>query len=233
MDRMPRKDIQVDTTYGEAVFSGQPSEKKVYAFRLLPEQEGRDNDRYAYGEISVGADFAAGYPDKTGISVYIPYVPLYKQLYIRLEVTFPGGDWEYLTNPLDNGHWFPVYVLQTDSTLAPIKLSEMGRINAEGNFYLRFGEGYLTVYSGEDTDFVIEPALRQNEMFLLKSFAGNLYQYPATGVGLLDFLHSSLENTSLAAKLQSEFENDGMIINSAYMDSLTGELLLDVTEKNG
>ncbi len=89
------------------------------------------------------------------------------------------------------------------------------------------------MYSGEDTDFVFQPALRQNEVFLLKASAGNLYQHPTTGVGLIDFLHGNFENTGLAAKLQSEFENDKMIINNAYMDSATGEMLLDVIEKNG
>ncbi len=80
---------------------------------------------------------------------------------------------------------------------------------------------------------MFQPALRQNEVFLLKASAGNIYQHPTTGVGLIDFLHGNFENTGLAAKLQSEFENDKMIINNAYMDSATGEMLLDVIEKNG
>ena len=50
-------------------------------------------------------------------------------------------------------------------------------------------------------------------------------------MGLIDFLHGNFETTGLAARLQREFENDRMIINNAYMDSETGELLLDVTEK--
>ena len=78
----------------------------------------------------------------------------------------------------------------------------------------------------------MRPALRQNEMFLLKAASGNLYQYPTTGVGLIDFLHGNFENSGLAAKLQSEFENDRMTINEAYMNSQTGELLLDVTESD-
>ena len=66
---------------------------------------------------------------------------------------------------------------------------------------------------------------------MLKAAAGNLYQHPNTGVGLIDFLHSNLENNGLAAKLQSEFQNDRMIIRNAYMDSATGELLLETEEK--
>ena len=39
------------------------------------------------------------------------------------------------------------------------------------------------------------------------------------------------KNNGLAAKLQSEFQNDRMIIRNAYMDSATGELLLETEEK--
>ena len=71
----------------------------------------------------------------------------------------------------------------------------------------------------------------QNEVFLLKAFPGNLYQHPTTGVGLIDFLHGNFENNNLAARLQSEFKGDNMVIINAYMDSVTGELLLETEEK--
>ena len=87
------------------------------------------------------------------------------------------------------------------------------------------------MYSGSETDFEIGAAKAQNETFLLKASAGNLYQHPTTGVGLVDYLHSSLENNGLAAKLQSEFLSDKVIIKNAYMDSVTGELLLETEEK--
>ena len=64
-------------------------------------------------------------------------------------------------------------------------------------------------------------------MFLLKAFPGNLYQHPTTGVGLIDFLHGNFENNNLAARLQAEFKGDNMVIINAYMDSATGELLLE------
>ncbi len=102
-----------------------------------------------------------------------------------------------------------------------------------GVFNLVLQGGVLMLYSGEETDLMIRPAMGQNEVFLLKAFAGNLYQFPTTGVGLVEFLHGNFENTGLAAKLQSEFTADGMIIHNAYMDSASGELMLEVTEKNG
>lgn len=112
-----------------------------------------------------------------------------------------------------------------------IRLSEYAEVNADSLFRLVRRGGTLELYSGTDTDVRIGAALRQNEVFLLKASPGSLYQHPTTGVGLIDFLHGNFETTGLAARLQREFENDRMIINNAYMDSETGELLLDVTEK--
>ena len=87
-------------------------------------------------------------------------------------------------------------------------------------------------HNGANSDVSLSAYCALNdEAFLLKAAAGNLYQHPTTGVGLIDFLHSNLENNGLAAKLQSEFQNDRMIIRNAYMDSATGELLLETEEK--
>ena len=65
----------------------------------------------------------------------------------------------------------------------------------------------------------------------MKAAAGNLYQHPTTGVGLIDFLHSNMENNGFAAKLQAEFTSDKIIIRNAYIDSVTGELFLETEEK--
>ena len=50
-------------------------------------------------------------------------------------------------------------------------------------------------------------------------------------MGLIDFLHGNFENNNLAARLQAEFKGDNMVIINAYMDSATGELLLETEEK--
>lgn len=230
---MPRQDIHVDATYGEVTTTDNLTNKVIYDFVLLGRIDGADNDNYIYGEIVVPPGFEARYNDQAGIHLCIPYTPSYKQLVIRFRVDNPGGDTEYLINAADNRIWFGVYLENSDGERSLIRLSEIGRLNERSNYNLLLRHGYLAIYSGDDTDFLFQPALRQNEIFLLKAFAGNLYQHPTTGVGLIDFLHGNFENTGLAAKLQSEFEQDRMIINNAYMDSSTGELLLDVTEKNG
>ena len=132
-----------------------------------------------------------------------------------------------MVNPANNTPWFDVQ--RTGGVV--IRLSEYAEVNADSLFRLVRRGGTLELYSGTDTDVRIGAALRQNEVFLLKASPGSLYQHPTTGVGLIDFLHGNFETTGLAARLQREFENDRMIINNAYMDSETGELLLDVTEK--
>lgn len=230
---MPRQDIHIDARYGEVTTTDNLTNKVFYNLTLIPRVEGADNDRFSYAEISVPQDFEGRYRESSGIHIVLPYQPSRKQLRVRFKADNPGGDTEYLVNASDNRIWFTVYREGTHGEKTEILLSEYGTINFNGNYNLLLRQGYVVVYSGEETDFQFRAALRQNEAFLLKAAAGNLYQYPTTGVGLIDFLHGNFENSGLAAKLQSEFENDKMIINNAYMNSETGELLLDVTEKDG
>ena len=84
-----------------------------------------------------------------------------------------------------------------------------------------------------DSDLMITPSLSQDKIFLLKANASNLYQFPKTGVGLINFLHGNFENTGLATKLQQEFEADGLTITNAKIDSSTGDLYIEVRESNG
>lgn len=230
---MPRQDIDIDAKYGEVTTTDNLTGKVIYDFALLSDVDGADNDHFIYGEICVSPGFESRYRDSSGIHVIIPYQPSCKQLRVRFKIDTPGGDTEFLINPSDNRIWFTVYRESDDGEKTEFMLSQYSTLNGKGHYNFLLRQGYLVVYSGDDTDFVFRAALRQNEVFMLKATAGNLYQYPTTGVGLIDFLHGNFENSGLAAKLQAEFENDKMIINNAYMNSETGELLLDVTEKDG
>jgi hypothetical protein len=228
-----RQDIHADATYGELTTTDNLTNKPVYDFRLLDEVQGEDNDTYCHGEIIVPPGFESKQNYKNGIHIQMSYLPVFKQLQIRFRKESGNGSLEYVLNPTNNSLWFPVYKGTETEEKIQIHLTEFQELNENGHFNLIIQDGYLAVYSGDETDFEIKAALNQNEVFLLKALAGNLYQHPATGVGLIEFLHGNFENTGLAAKLQQEFENDNMIINNAYMDSETGELYLDVKEKNG
>jgi len=229
---MARQDIHADPINGDLNTTDNLTNKAIYDFVLLAEMERMDNDNFCYGEIIILPEFEKNYTEKNGVHFRIPYLPVFKQLVIRFRIDNGTGQNEFLINKTDNKVWFPVYTgIQNDKQT--IRLSEYYELNEKGNFNLIIKEGYLLLYSGDETDFYIKAAKRQNEVFLLKAFAGNIYQHPTTGVGLIEFLHGNFENSGLAEKLQSEFHNDKMVINNAFMDSITGELFLEVEEKNG
>lgn len=223
---MARQDINMNADYGEVNLIDNLTSKTIYPFNYIGEINGLDNDHYCYGEITIPVDFETQYSESHGIHVFIPYIPEYKLLRVRFVLDTQNGYKQYLVNRNNNGHWFPVKQENKD-----IRLSEYFEYNNKGIYNLILRQGQLYLYSGAESDFIIKPSLKQNKTFLLKSFASNLYQHPTTGVGLINFLHGNFETSGLSAKLLQEFEADGMIIRNAYMDSQTGELVLDITEK--
>lgn len=222
----------MDASLGEVNTTDNLAGKYFCPFLLLGVLSEEDNDRWLFAEVRLSLSLVSRCRDGAQIHVCIPYMADSRELKVRLRTNEGDGQPEYRSNPENNRLWYTV-VWNVVGGPVPVKMSEIRRCNAEGNFTLVLQGGTLTLYSASETDMMIRPALRQNEMFLLKAAAGNLYQYPTTGVGLIDFLHGNFENSGLAAKLQAEFENDRMIINEAYMNSETGELLLDVTESDG
>lgn len=228
---MARQDIAIDVNYGELETTDNIAGKALYPFTLLESPAELDNEHYAYGEILVPEGFERRYAAHAGFHTLIPYTPVYKELRVRLRCE-GGRDEAFIRNPLDGSIWHLVALESYEGPLA-VLLSAYRKVNAAGRYHLLPCAGYLALYSGAETDARIRPALAQNERLLLKASAGNLYQHPTTGVALIDFLHGNFENTGLAERLQKEFTDDGMIIHNASMNSLTGELMLEVTEKDG
>jgi len=226
---MARQDIDMNPVYGELNLTDNLTSKVMYDFTLIGDVAGRDNDRYVYGEIVLPGDFEKKVNRKREIRFRMPYTPLYRELMVRFRLDVLNGRPEYLLNAVDGQPWFRVCV-ERDGLISAVRVCEFFGVNERGVYNLIFGDGYLLLFSGEDTDLVIRASKYQNEVFLLKAFAGNLYQHPTTGVGLIDFLHGNYENADLAAKLQQEFTGDKMTIVSASMNSYTGELYLEVRE---
>lgn len=225
---MARQDIQIDTQYGELETTDNIVGKNIYDFTLSDMIEGENNDGYCYAEITLPQGYEKRVKEGFQAHVCIPYSPWFKQLNIRFAVQTATGT-EYMRNPRTNREWYVVTLPSGE----PIYLSELRKVSESGEYNLILYQGGLLVYSGHETDLLIQASLSQNQTFLLKASAGILYQHPLTGVGLVDFLHGNFENSGLAAKLQKEFEADNMIVVNAYMNSETGELLLEVKEKNG
>lgn len=226
---MARQDIQIDTDYGELETTDNIIGKMIYDFVLLESVQGQDNDNYCYGEIIIPNNFERRVKDGFEAHMEIPYKPIYKKLRVCFKVDNESDYPTYVLNATNNSRWYHV-VLPDGSN---IYLAEFCSLNEENKFNLKVVSGAVHLYSGKETDLLIKASLPQNQNFLLRASAGTIYQHPLTGVGLIDFLHGNFENSGLAAKLQSEFENDNMIVVNAYMNSETGELLLEVREKNG
>lgn len=230
---MSRQDIHVNAIYGECDLADNLTNKVICPFMFLDYIDGEDNDNYCYAEITVPKDHIKKIDDPKGIYIHIEYTPLHKELLVCLRPDITDIIPEYIVNKSDNSIWFPIKTENEDRQTSPVYIAQLLQLNDKGYYNLQFRNGYFSIYSGNETDFEIKASLKQNEVFLLKAFAGNLYQHPTTGVGLIEFLHGNFENTGLAQKLQQEFDNDKMIINNAYMDSSTGELYMEITEKNG
>lgn len=224
---MPRQDIDMAPAYGEVNLTYNLTPKLFYAFSLIGYVDGMDNDNYCFAEITIPPEYENKFKGQSGIYTSIPYIAEFKLLKIRIRIERNNGGNEYLVNRLNNTTWFSV--LTKDRS--PIPISMFHTINDSHAFNLILDKGDLLLYSGYDTDFIIKYSLEQTKAFLLKASAGNIYQFPQTGVGLMYYLHGNLETSNLSYKLLQEFDNDNLIIKDAYMNSDTGELLLDVEEK--
>lgn len=226
---MARQDIQIDTDFGELETTDNIVGRTNYDFVLLGRVEGQDNDNYCYGEMLIPREFEKRVKEGFQAHIRLPYKPLNKELQVRLRVDIENSQPEYILNQTTNGQWYGVVLPDGNK----IRISEYRTLGSDNIYCLRLTSGVFHIYSGHQTDLLIKASLPQNQNFLLKATAGTLYQHPLTGVGLIDFLHGNFENSGLAAKLQREFEADNMIVVNAYMNSETGELLLEVKEKNG
>ena len=206
-----REDIEIDTEYGELPIAS--SSRQLLPFSIVS-----DDDHFVYCEVLVP-------PRTTEVVCKIEYQPIDKALKVRLRREIEE---DLILNPTNNSEWYDL-LLPDGNT---IHYCNLRTINEQEQYSLVIEGGTLRLYSGAQSDVAVTPALSQNQAFLLKASAGTLYNHPLTGVGLIDFLHGNFENTGLAQKLQKEFEGDNMVIINAYMDSATGDLLLEVKEKN-
>lgn len=226
---MARQDIQIDTHFGELETTNNIVGKNHYDFALLGAIDGQDNDNYCYSEVLIPYGYEQRVKDGFQAHIRLPYKPQNKELQVRLRMDSENGMPEYILNRTTNRPWYRVALPDGNA----IRISEYRTLGSEEVYNLTLKQGVFQIYSGHETDLLIKASLSQNQNFLLKAAAGTLYQHPLTGVGLIDFLHGNFENSGLAAKLQKEFEADNMIVVNAYMNSETGELLLEVKEKNG
>lgn len=181
---------------------------------------GEEKDTYVLGIVSLPNGYNSDRIYEEGIKVSIPYNPIYK--YLAIEFTLSDGTLLNI-NKYNNGPLFYVY-----SDKEKLNCTELFLIN-ESTYILKADEnGELTVWSGTRMDFLSGNANEQNRDLLLQCMPGNNYRYPISGVGLIKYLHGSIENSDLRSVLQSEFEEDDVTVKDASFDSSTGKINLDL-----
>lgn len=223
---MARYDIIINTEYGDVDLQERPTNRYIAYATLLGNQSGMDNDNFAYIEIPILKSMGLSYRENDSLLAQFGYRAVNKPIFVRFLLDNSNDSKEeYVVNKQNNSIWFPVLFNSIQ-----IPLSSWYIINNSFLFEFVFQSNGVGLYSGYETDLVVNASLKQNKNLLLLTRMGNLYRYPLTGVGLLDFLHSNFENTDLAEKLQSEFIHDGMVIVNASLNTDTNELNLVVEE---
>ncbi len=184
--------------------------------------------RYIYGEVTVPSNLSEQNIKKNGVNVAIPYTPKYKEFMVRVKRLYDNGSYEFIQNPSDGSGWFLVKVAQYGGETKNAIASQLLAIS-ESDFYLQFDGGIVRLYSASESDLHIVKADRQNSNMLLACNPTNNYRYPLTGVGLIRWTNGNMDYTHLAERIESEFSDDGMTVNSASFDYDTKQLSIDAT----
>ena len=90
------------------------------------------------------------------------------------------------------------------------------------------GNVYLSDY--EELDLAVVESMEQNKRCLLECVPGNLYQHPTTGVGIFRYLNSNMERSGLGERIKSQFNMDGMRVESATIDQENNTIKIEAAE---
>lgn len=209
-----RKDIEMDVDSGDILLRKTPP---AYTTQLTWISE---DDFYVYGECALDShltfDNLIG-----GIGVYAEQKDSIKPIRIKFSRITGKGDkleTEYL----------PVNTVIGDEIIGTKLILTSDELFFR--VYLFEGDTEFTMANGYLQDFNAVTAMSQNEYFLLLANQSSIYSSPLSGVGIRVFLNGDLKNSNLPVKVQSEFELDGMTVNSIKLDNETNELIIDTKE---
>lgn len=220
-----RKDIKVSAATKDIVLSPRDRTKDC-PFRWVDNELGSAD--FIYGEIEI-TDNSVGVSKimLTGARVLIPYTPVFKRIMVRF--LFVNG--EFLPNPKDGSCWFPLRAGIYGRSATDVYASRLMEISWDA-FYIRVCGGFAEIYNGDEVDFEISEANRQNANMLLECVPTNNYRYPLSGVGLIRWVNSNIIGRSLSRRIRDEFQDDGVSVVSASYDheSMGMSLDLDTTK---
>lgn len=218
-----RKDIEIHIGTGDITLPSKNS-YTLRDFQWVSNPTGLS--RYIYGELIVPSNLSEQSVKKNGVYVSIPYTPKYKEFMVRVKRLYDNGSYEFIQNPSDGSEWFLVKVAQYGGNTKNAIASQLLTIS-ESDFYFQFDGGVANLYSALESDLHIVKADRQNSNMLLACVPTNNYRYPLSGVGLVRWTNGNMDYTHLAERIESEFSDDGMSVNSASFDYDTKQLSID------
>ncbi len=218
-----RKDIEIHIGTGDITL---PSSKNytLRDFQWVSNPTGLS--RYIYGEVTVPSNLSEQSIKANGVYVSMPYTPKYKEFMIRVKRLYDNGSYEFIQNPFDGSEWFLAKVAQYGGEAKNAIASQLLTIS-DSDFYFQFDGGVAYIYSALESDLHIVKADRQNSNMLLACVPTNNYRYPLSGVGLVRWTNGNMDYTNLADRIESEFSDDGMTVNSASFDYDTKQLSID------
>lgn len=221
-----RRDIEIHIQTGDITLVSK-HRYQLSEFKWVENPSGLT--RYIYGEITVPYTFTENYIKSEGLYIHIPYTPKYKEFMVRIRREYDNNDFSYLQNPVDGSEWFlvqsSIYGIETKNIFA----SQL-KLVSDTDFYCKFNNGTISIYSASRSDFNIVRCQRQNANMLLACVPTNNYRYPLSGVGLIRWKHGNMSRVSLADRIMSEFNDDRVIVNHASFDYETYQLSLDLKE---
>lgn len=230
-----RKDIQIHINTGDVIVARQNSFKKR-EFRWVDNPSGLS--RYVYGEIDIPGMINentirnGNSLNMAGFYFVVPYTPVYKEMMLRVRRIFDDGHFQYVINETDGTEWHLAKVSLYGGKSKNAYASQL-QLLSEDCLYGRINGGVIDLYSCEQSDFNIVEANRQNANCLLACHPSNNYRYPLTGIGLDRWINSnSIQSIVLAETIQEQFNDDGVMVNSAEYDYETQQMILDINVIN-
>lgn len=221
-----RKDIEIHINTGDITLVSK-NRYQLRDFQWVDNPTGLT--RYIYGEITIPAIVTEQLVKSDGIYVHIPYTPKYKEFMVRIKRTYSATDFSYLQNPVDGSEWFLVKSAIYGQSYGNVFASQLKMIS-DDDFYCAFDKGVINIFSAKESDMNIIRCQRQNANMMLACVPTNNYRYPISGVGLIRWKNGNMSRISLADRLMSEFNDDGVIVNNAAFDYDTNQMSLDLKE---
>lgn len=191
-------------------------------FTWLDEKE---DDYYVYGECT----FRYGMTEEhlvNGVGIYIPQNNKFKKIKLSFKVIDNSNNTYYLLNSSNKKDMFEAL----DRDDKPIYASYLPLISEGFSYRATMKDNTIYISDMYSYDLSITESMEQNKMFLLKCNTANLYSFPTTGVGLINYMNGNISSSDLGEKIKEEYNRDGMYVENASINSETGEVSIKSNE---